>query len=90
MLRISYQLKDSAGRAQVDTTRLVIKPLLSYAADATPPTGAHAAGNALQDCDISSLSAASGIGQCNVAVDQKYFPAAAGMSATVTLRVLVG
>jgi hypothetical protein len=89
-LRISYQLKDVAGRAQVDTTGLVIRPVLSYAASATPPAGATACNNALPDCDISTLGPASGIGDCSVAVNRKFFPTTSSLTATVTLKVLTG
>lgn len=89
-LRISYQLKDSAGRTQVDSGSLIVRPELSYAADAVPPVGTQAAANALPDCDLSALSSNSGVGDCSVAVDSKFFPAAGTLSAKITLRVLVG
>lgn len=89
-LHISYQLKDSSGRTQVDADGLVIRPVLSYDAGVTPPVGAVAANNVLPDCDVSTLGAASGIGECIVVVDRKYFPAVGVLAATVTLKVLVG
>lgn len=90
LLRISYQLKDSAGRTHVDTAGLVVRPVLSYAADATPPAGAQAVNNALPDCDVGVLGAASGIGQCSVVVDRRLFPATGALAASVTIRVWVG
>ena len=90
-LRVSYQLKDGAGRTQVDTTALSIRAALSYAgAGATPPAGAVAASNALPDCDVSTLGAASGVGECSIVVDRKFFPTTGSLTATVTLSVLVG
>jgi hypothetical protein len=89
-LHISYQLKDGSGRTQVDAAGLVIRPVLSFGPDVTPPVGAAAANNALPDCDVSTLGAASGIGECSIVVDRKYFPAVGVLAATVTMKVLVG
>jgi len=90
MLRLSYQLKDSAGRAQVDPTDLIIRASLSYAESITPPAGAQAADNALPDCDVSTLGAASGVGDCSVAVDRKFFPSTGMLAAKVDVKVLLG
>jgi hypothetical protein len=90
-LRISYQLKDSTGGTQVETAALSIQPLLSYAQTVVaPPTGTAAANNALPNCDVSTLGAASGVGECSVVVDRKFFPITGSLDATVTLKVLVG
>jgi hypothetical protein len=89
-LRISYQLQDSAGRSQVDSSALIIRPVLSYEAGATPPAGVAAAAYVLADCSLSSLGAASGVGQCSVVLDRMLFPATGSVPARVTLRVLVG
>lgn len=89
-LHLSYQLKDGAGRTQVDTAGLVVRPLLSYEAGATPPADVAAANNALPDCDVSSIAAASGVGECSIVVDRKYFPATGVLAAKIRLRVLVG
>jgi hypothetical protein len=89
-LHISYQLKDGAGRTQVDTAGLVVRPLLSYETDSPPPADVAAANNALPDCDVSSIAAASGVGECSIVVDRKFFPAAGVLSAKIRLRVLVG
>lgn len=89
-LRLSYQLKDSAGRTQVDTSSLSIKLLLSYEAGATPPAGAQPADNILPDCSLDSLGSASGVGQCSVLLPRVLFPAAGSLAAKVQLRVVAG
>lgn len=90
-LRVSYQLRDSTGRTQVDSSGLAIRPILSYAAGATVPSAdLQAEGNVLPDCSLGSLGAASGVGQCVVVLPRKFFPAAGSLGATVVLSVLVG
>lgn len=89
-LHLSYQLKESAGRTQVNTIGLLIRPLLSYDAGATPPAGTLASNNALLDCDMSTFDAASGIGDCSVLLDRKLFPQTGVLSATVAVKVFVG
>lgn len=89
-LHISYQLKDGAGRTQVDVIGLVIRPLLSYADGATPPDGTLAVNNALPDCDISTIGSASGVGECSIVLDRKFFPDAGTLAAEVRLKALVG
>jgi hypothetical protein len=89
-LAISYQLKDAAGRTQVDTTGLTVRPLLSYAAGVTPPTGTTAANNVLPDCDLAGLGQSSGVGECTVEVAGRFFPATGSLGATVLLKIFAG
>jgi hypothetical protein len=87
---LSYQLKDSAGRTQVNTIGLLIRPQLSYDDGATPPAGTLAANNALPDCDMSTFDAASGIGDCSIVLDRKLFPQTGALPATAAVKVFVG
>jgi hypothetical protein len=89
-LRVSYQLRDAAGRAQVDASALALKPVLNYADGVTPPSGAQAANNILPDCGLGSLGAASGVGECAVLLPRILFPASGSVAARVVLRVLIG
>lgn len=89
-LRLSYQMRDAAGRTRVDLHGLLLRPLLSYARGVAPPPGAAASGNVLPDCDASGVGAASGVGLCEVAVDRRLFPAAGGAAASIVLSVLRG
>lgn len=89
-LMISYQLKDAAGRTQVNASQLFVRPVLSYGSSVTRPSGTTAAGNVLPDCDVSLLDAVSGIGECAVLISSKYFPTSGILTASIVLKVLVG
>lgn len=89
-LRLSYQLSDAAGRTQVDTAGLIVRPVLSYATGATPPAGTTTADNILPDCDVTAMGQNSGVGQCSVVVAKKFFPATGTLAAKVALKILVG
>jgi hypothetical protein len=78
-----------ARYCQVDATNIRVRPLLTYTA--TPPAGiTTAANNALPDCDLSTLDAVSGVGECEVLLDGKFFPATGASTVNVTLQVLRG
>lgn len=88
-LKISYQLKDSSGRTQIDISNLVIQLELSYAErDSLPPT--VQATSRLPNCDISLLQTFNGIGDCNVAVDRKYFPTTGSFAVGITMKIVYG
>jgi hypothetical protein len=89
-LAISYQLKDAAGRTQVDTTGLTLRPVLSYAAGATAPVGTSAADNVLPDCDLAGVGLSSGVGECIVEVAARFFPATGSVGGSVVLKVFDG
>jgi hypothetical protein len=89
-LAISYQLKDAAGRTQVNTAGLTVRPVLSYAAGVTPPTGTTAANNVLPDCDLDGFGQSSGVGECTVEVASRFFPPIGSVNANVLLKILDG
>lgn len=89
-LAISYQLQDAAGRAQVDTAGLTVRPVLSYAVGASPPAGANAANNVLPDCDLAGFGQSSGVGECAVEVAGRLFPESGILEANVVLKILAG
>lgn len=89
-LLFSYQLSDAAGRTQVDSTGLTVRPLLSYAAGANVPAGAAASSNVLPDCDLALLGRSSGVGECEVQVARRFFPASGQLAATIVVKLLAG
>ncbi len=89
-LRLSYQLRDATGRTAVDTSSLVLQPLLSFAGGAAPPPGVNATNNQLPTCAASGVDIASGIGECAVVVDGRLFPASGALSTTLVLQLRIG
>jgi hypothetical protein len=90
-LRLSYQLSDAEGCNIVNTEDLSLRPVLSYAPGALPPPSAPGANTSLTACDIASLDATSGIGECDVAVPTKLFPepGAGSLGAAVAHQVRI-
>jgi hypothetical protein len=89
-LRMSYQLRDARGRTAVDTSGLLLHPQLSYASAAALPAGVNATINELPSCDARSADPISGIGECSVVLDSRYFPASGSVAATVSLQLRIG
>ncbi len=87
-LQLSFQLKDAAGRTAIDATAMIVQPTLRYSSGA--PAGASPNGTALQNCDMSTLDPASGVGDCTVSLPRSLFPVSGLAQASVTLTVLVG
>lgn len=81
-LRLSYQLRDETGRTAVQTEGVTLRPLLSYAGNATAIE--------LPACDGAGADAVSGIGECAVTVDAAKFPAAGVAAATAVLQLRIG
>ncbi|GBF99606.1 hypothetical protein Rsub_12070 [Raphidocelis subcapitata] len=89
-LLLSYQLRDVRGRTAVDTSGLTLHPLLSYASAAAAPAGINATVNELPSCDAHAVDPVSGIGECLVALDGRYFPASGRVAASVSLQLRLG
>jgi hypothetical protein len=96
VLRLSYQLRDAGGGTAVDTTGVTLSPRLAFAA-ATDPSLVKVDANAthaLPDCAAAGggrlADPASGIGECSVVVEARFFPSAGSVDATITLQIMFG
>ena len=90
-LRLSFQVKDAEQRTAVDTASVVLRPLLVYSPSEALPPGINSSTAALPSCNgTSTIDPISGIGECSVDVEPRFFPAAgAVVSASVQLQLSI-
>jgi hypothetical protein len=90
MLRLSYQLQDASGRTAVNAVRMKLVPVISYAPGSAPSGEVNATANELPGCAVGTVDPISGIGECTVPLDARFFPATGSLTANIALQLRTG